>query len=41
MRVLAIIFGVLCIFVILRDSFETIVLPRRVSRNDRHGVTEP
>src|SRR5437763_5146897 len=35
MRFLAIIFGVLCIFIILRDSFETIVLPRRVSRKFR------
>src|SRR5438067_2886555 len=35
MRILAIIFGLLCIFVILRDSFETIVLPRRVSRKFR------
>src|SRR5207253_9832873 len=35
MRVLAIIFGILCILVILQDSFETIVLPRRVSRKVR------
>ena len=32
MRILAIIIGVIFIFGILRDSFETIVLPRRVSR---------
>lgn len=35
MRVLAIVLGVLCISVILQDSFETIVLPRRVSRKFR------
>jgi len=32
MKVLAIIAGVILIFAIIRDSFETVVLPRRVSR---------
>jgi hypothetical protein len=32
MKILAVIAGVILIFVIIRDSFETIVLPRRVSR---------
>jgi Ion channel len=32
MRVIAVIFGVILLFVIIRDSFETVVLPRRVSR---------
>ena len=35
MRILAIIFGIICIVAILRDAFETIVLPRRVSRKFR------
>ena len=35
MRVLAIFFGIICIILILQDSFETIVLPRRVSRKFR------
>ncbi|HXX77540.1 MAG TPA: potassium channel family protein [Ktedonobacteraceae bacterium] len=32
MKVLAVIVGVILIFAIIRDSFETVVLPRRVSR---------
>lgn len=32
MRVVAIIFGVICIVGCLRDAFETIILPRKVSR---------
>src|SRR6202165_5844200 len=35
MRILAIIIGLLLILIILQDSFETIVLPRRVSRRFR------
>ena len=35
MKVLAIIIGVICIIAILQDAFETIVLPRRVSRKFR------
>ena len=35
MRVLAIVLAALCILIILQDSFETIVLPRRVSRKFR------
>src|SRR5919206_1571480 len=35
MHTLAVILGVLVIFVILWDTFETIVLPRRVSRRLR------
>src|ERR1700730_9622012 len=32
MRVVAIIFGLICIVGCLRDGFETIILPRKVSR---------
>jgi len=35
MKVLVVIFGVFLIFVIIQDSFETVVLPRRVSRRFR------
>src|SRR5438067_6964650 len=35
MRILAIIFGIFGIIAILRDAFETIILPRRVSRKIR------
>jgi hypothetical protein len=35
MRILAIVLGILCIIAILQDGFETIVLPRRVSRKFR------
>ena len=32
MRIVAIILGLICIFTCLRDGFETIILPRKVSR---------
>src|SRR5205807_4906018 len=35
MNILAIIFGILFIYAILQDSFETVILPRRVSRKFR------
>lgn len=35
MRIIAAIFGVLCIFVVAFDAFETVVLPRRVVRRVR------
>src|SRR5579871_6456901 len=35
MRILAVIFGIILIIAILQDSFESIVLPRRVSRRFR------
>src|SRR5262249_2736683 len=35
MSILAVIFGILLIIAILQDSFETIILPRRVSRRFR------
>jgi hypothetical protein len=35
MKILAVISGVILIFLIIRDSFETIILPRRVSRRFR------
>jgi hypothetical protein len=35
MSILAVIFGILLLIAILQDSFETIILPRRVTRRFR------
>ncbi len=35
MRILAVIFGIVLIVLVAQDAFETIVLPRRVTRRIR------
>src|SRR5579863_10292982 len=35
MRILAVVFGIILVIAILQDSFESIILPRRVSRRFR------
>src|SRR5579863_4533933 len=35
MKILAVIFGIILVLAILQDSFESIILPRRVSRRFR------